>query len=111
MTRKQRLAKSAGADRGHTAGARASKGRASQARSRKSRAKGIDLYASAENPKKHLALHAMNISDFYRPLKKPVTLRLDADVIAWFKRGGKRYQTRINYALRKVMEREMKAER
>jgi uncharacterized protein (DUF4415 family) len=57
------------------------------------------------------ALHAMKITDFYRPLKKPVTLRLDADVIAWFKKDGRRYQTRINQALRKVMEREMKAER
>jgi len=46
--------------------------------------------------------------EFYRPLKKPVTLRLDADVLAWFKRDGKRYQTRINSALRKVMAREMK---
>ena len=48
------------------------------------------------------------IADFYRPLKKPVTLRLDADVIAWFKKDGRRYQTRINAALRKVMEKEMK---
>lgn len=46
--------------------------------------------------------------EYYRPLKKPVTLRLDADVIAWFKKDGRRYQTRINQALRKVMEREMK---
>ncbi len=50
----------------------------------------------------------MKIADFYRPLKKPVTLRLDADVLAWFKKDGRRYQTRINQALRKVMEREMK---
>jgi len=56
-----------------------------------------------------VALHAMKITDFYRPLKKPVTLRLDADVIAWFKKDGRRYQTRINSALRKVMELEMKA--
>jgi uncharacterized protein (DUF4415 family) len=54
------------------------------------------------------ALHAMKIADFYKPLKKPVTLRLDADVIAWFKKDGRRYQTRINQALRKVMERELK---
>ena len=53
-------------------------------------------------------LQSMKIADFYRPLKKPVTLRLDADVIAWFKKDGRRYQTRINLALRKVMEREMK---
>lgn len=62
-----------------------------------------------EQPKPvSVALHAMRIADFYRPLKKPVTLRLDADVIAWFKKDGRRYQTRINEALRKVMEREMK---
>ena len=62
---------------------------------------------------KHVAvpLHAMEIADFYRPLKKPVTLRLDADVIAWFKKDGRRYQTRINAALRKVMERELKERR
>jgi uncharacterized protein (DUF4415 family) len=46
--------------------------------------------------------------EYYRPLKKPVTLRLDADVLAWFKKDGRRYQTRINQALRKVMEKEMR---
>jgi uncharacterized protein (DUF4415 family) len=53
-------------------------------------------------------LQSMKIGDLYRPVKKPVTLRLDADVIAWFKKDGRRYQTRINAALRKVMEREMR---
>lgn len=45
---------------------------------------------------------------FYRPVKKQVTLRLDADLLHWFKTqdGGKRgYQTRINTALRKFVER------
>jgi uncharacterized protein (DUF4415 family) len=66
---------------------------------------------AVEDQKKRLtaSLQTMKIADFYRPLKKPVTLRLDADVIAWFKKDGRRYQTRINAALRKVMEREMKA--
>jgi uncharacterized protein (DUF4415 family) len=32
-----------------------------------------------------------------------VTLRLDADVLAWFKKDGKGYQTRINRTLRKAM--------
>jgi uncharacterized protein (DUF4415 family) len=44
---------------------------------------------------------------FYRPVKKQVTLRLDADLIEWFKakQGGARgYQTAINAALRKVVE-------
>jgi uncharacterized protein (DUF4415 family) len=39
----------------------------------------------------------------YRPLKRPVTLRLDADVLAWFKKKGSGYQTRINRALRGLM--------
>ena len=38
------------------------------------------------------------------PVKKPVTIRLDADVLEWFKAGGKGYQTRINQLLRKYME-------
>ena len=50
----------------------------------------------------------MKISDFYRPLKKPVTLRLDADVIAWFKKDGRKYQSRMNDALRSVMEKELR---
>jgi len=34
------------------------------------------------------------------PGKELVTLRLDRDVIAWFRKGGKGYQTRINAVLR-----------
>lgn len=40
---------------------------------------------------------------FYRPVKKQLTLRLDADLVDWFKRhakGGRGYQTDINSALR-----------
>ena len=47
-------------------------------------------------------------SKLYKPLKKPVTLRLDADIIAWFQRQGRGYQTRINRALRKLMVNERK---
>jgi uncharacterized protein (DUF4415 family) len=48
---------------------------------------------------------------FYRPAKKQVTVRLDADVLEYFKakQDGKRgYQTAINAALRKVVEDEMR---
>ncbi len=38
---------------------------------------------------------------FYRPLKQQLTLRLDADVIAWLRRQGRGYQTRANALLRK----------
>lgn len=44
---------------------------------------------------------------FYRPVKQQITLRLDADVLAWFKgraRGGRGYQTDINRALREYVE-------
>ena len=40
---------------------------------------------------------------FYRPLKQQLTLRLDADVVAWFRKraaGGKGYQSDMNAALR-----------
>jgi uncharacterized protein (DUF4415 family) len=40
---------------------------------------------------------------FYRPVKKAVSLRLDADVIAWLKKDGKGYQTRANQVLREKM--------
>ena len=45
---------------------------------------------------------------FYRPRKQQITLRLDADVVAWFKRrarGGRGYQTDINRALRNHVQR------
>jgi uncharacterized protein (DUF4415 family) len=37
-------------------------------------------------------------------IKKPVTIRLDADVPAWFRGQGPGYQTRINLHLRRYME-------
>ena len=48
---------------------------------------------------------------FYRPIKQQLTLRLDADVLEWFKahaKSGKGYQTRINQALREYVEGEGK---
>jgi len=47
---------------------------------------------------------------YYRPIKKAVTLRLDADVLAWrmVPRQGRGYQTRINRVLRKLMSEERK---
>ncbi len=44
------------------------------------------------------------VGRFYRPIKKPVTIRLDADVLHWLKEQGDGYQTRINSILRSVME-------
>jgi uncharacterized protein (DUF4415 family) len=36
--------------------------------------------------------------------KVPITIRLDPDVLAWFKDLGKGYQTHINAVLRTYME-------
>ncbi len=38
------------------------------------------------------------------PKKVQLTLRVDSDVLAWFKAGGRGYQTRINALLRAYME-------
>jgi uncharacterized protein (DUF4415 family) len=42
--------------------------------------------------------------EYFRPIKKAVQIRLDADVLAWFKGYGKGYQSRINAVLREVMQ-------
>jgi uncharacterized protein (DUF4415 family) len=39
----------------------------------------------------------------YRPAKEMTTVRIDADVLAWLKSGGKGYQTKINAILRREM--------
>ena len=41
----------------------------------------------------------------FRPKKTSVTIRLDADVLAWLKATGEGYQTRINTYLRQLMRR------
>ena len=38
------------------------------------------------------------------PKKEPITIRVDADVLDWFKHRGRGYQTRINQVLRRYMD-------
>jgi uncharacterized protein (DUF4415 family) len=40
---------------------------------------------------------------WYRPRKQQVTLRIDADVLAWLRHQGKGYQSRLNSLLRSAM--------
>ncbi|MER8865573.1 BrnA antitoxin family protein [Mesorhizobium sp. M0751] len=43
---------------------------------------------------------------YFKPIKQQLTLRLDSDLVAWFKRrapGGRGYQSAINRALREYM--------
>jgi uncharacterized protein (DUF4415 family) len=106
MTQKKRVIKS-----GKTTGKKIGSGAkvaSSSARRKSGRRKSLSLSASVESSKRR-PVSMDEVLEFYRPIKKPVTLRLDADVLAWFQREGRRYQTRINAALRRVMEREMKA--
>jgi uncharacterized protein (DUF4415 family) len=44
------------------------------------------------------------VGRFYRPIKRPVTMRLDGDVIDWLKSYGRGYQTKANLLLRHAME-------
>jgi uncharacterized protein (DUF4415 family) len=38
------------------------------------------------------------------PVKKQLTIRIDADILAWLRAQGKGYQTRINRILRVLMK-------
>ena len=45
----------------------------------------------------------MKRAEHFRPVKKQITARLDADVLAWLKADGKGYQSRMNAILRQAM--------
>ena len=51
--------------------------------------------------------NAKRFSDIYRPQKKQITVRLDADVLDWLKSSGKGYQTRLNDILRHEMQKQL----
>jgi uncharacterized protein (DUF4415 family) len=44
---------------------------------------------------------------FYRPVKRRVTVRPDADVPAWLRSTGRGYRTKLNAILRQAMIREL----
>jgi len=49
---------------------------------------------------------------FYKPVKKQVTLRIDADILAWIKQEGPEgYQSRLNALLRRVMLEDLQGKR
>ncbi len=45
----------------------------------------------------------MKSPEHFRPVKKQITARVDADVLAWLKSQGKGYQSRMNAILRQAM--------
>jgi uncharacterized protein (DUF4415 family) len=64
-----------------------------------------DIDCSDIPPLETLSLRPRPIVDrnMYRPVKVAVTCKLDADIVAWLKQGGKGYQTRLNSILRRAM--------
>jgi uncharacterized protein (DUF4415 family) len=46
------------------------------------------------------------IGKYYRPLKTPISLRIDNDVLAWLRSKGEGHISRINGILRERMEQE-----
>jgi uncharacterized protein (DUF4415 family) len=46
----------------------------------------------------------IQVGRFYRPIKQLVSLRVDAEVLAWFRGRGKKYQTYMNEVLRREMQ-------
>ena len=52
--------------------------------------------------------NAMRREEYWRPVKKQTTVRIDADILEWLKGKGKGHLTRINDILRNSMTEEMK---
>lgn len=49
---------------------------------------------------------------FYKPVKKQVTVRIDADILAWLRQqGSEGYQSRLNATLRRVMLEDLQEKR
>jgi uncharacterized protein (DUF4415 family) len=48
------------------------------------------------------------LKGMYRPVKAPVTVRLDGEILAWLKGKGGKYQTHLNATLRAAMLAERK---
>lgn len=63
------------------------------------------LFASVEDDLFSLAEEETKLeSRWNRPRKQRISLRVDREVVDWFKSRGPGYQTRINRILRRVMQ-------
>ena len=60
----------------------------------------IDFSDAPETPSAARTL----VGRFYRPVKQLISLRVDADVLAWFRGRGAKYQTYMNQVLRREMQ-------
>ncbi len=81
--------------------------RKSKKKRRKPRARPatIELFAAVEDDWFSLAEEeARPESRWNRPRKQRISLRVDREVVNWFKSKGPGYQTKINRILRRVMQ-------
>ena len=77
-----------------------------KAKKQKARRRGVrvvDLHASVEDDLLLLAEEKGAESRWNRPRKRRISLRVDVEVVDWFKSKGPGYQTRMNRILRRVM--------
>lgn len=65
------------------------------------RSRKIDL--SDEDSSEITNWEKAEVGRFYRPIKKQITIRMDADLLDWFKHEAEKYQTLINQACREYM--------
>ena len=58
----------------------------------------------SDAPEKTARKSEIEVGRFYRPIKQLVSLRVDADVLHWFRGRGKKYQTYMNQVLSREMQ-------
>jgi uncharacterized protein (DUF4415 family) len=58
----------------------------------------------SDAPERQPQASDVQVGRFYRPIKQLVSLRVDADVLHWFRGRGKKYQTYMNEVLRREMQ-------
>ena len=58
----------------------------------------------SDAPEGKVRMSEIQVGRFYRPIKQLVSLRVDAEVLAWFRGRGKKYQTYMNEVLRREMQ-------
>jgi uncharacterized protein (DUF4415 family) len=70
-----------------------------------------DIIVDGDSPEITAEMWRDAIVKDQRPPKKNITLRIDAEIIDWFKARGKGYQTRMNAVLRVFIELQRKDQR
>ena len=58
----------------------------------------------SDAPERNPRASDLQVGRFYRPIKQLVSIRVDAEVLAWFRGRGKKYQTYMNEVLRREMQ-------